>query len=71
MQDLRHEVGLIVGLMMGCSIFLSPNKEADIKAAVQKCLSFLMQTLGLTKADLQSASAAWPLGVCRGWVLTK
>ena len=67
MQDLRCEVGLTVGVMTGCSIFLEPKKEADSKT-VQKCLTFLMQTLGLSKADLQSASAAWLLGLCRGRV---
>ncbi len=58
MQDLRHEVGLTVGVMTGCSLFLDPNAEANVKS-VKECLNFLIQTLGLTKADLQSASAAW------------
>ena len=61
-QELRTAVAMTIGTLMCCDLFLNPNPKPDVAAAVAGVLNFISSKLGLTKADIQSVSAA-----CLAW----
>ncbi|CAE7868156.1 unnamed protein product, partial [Symbiodinium necroappetens] len=55
--DLRQEVAITIGVMMGCDVFLNEQFASSQKEAVPQVLNYLTSTLGVTKKDLAQVSS--------------